>query len=158
MKNFNIFKKEYSCLFTTHGYSVDTIGCILHAIGYNLINYNSQEAKLDTLNAIRQLLVYDIICVRHWGKYHDIINTLNLNIEQTITFIDLLWHDNLEHIEFEGMPTFEYSSWYFKKHQEYGISVETDWDEFSEEFIPKIQHWSEERMRLELAKMTEKSS
>lgn len=143
MKN-TIFKKEYHSLFTIYGHGVDTIQHILHSIGYEYKDLGRKATRIEGLKIIELLLKNDIIYVSYWGKYHNIVKYLDLNIRQTMLYIETVWFEGANYMDFEEMISFGYKDWYLKKTKEYGIDINTDWDWFANEFVVNLKQWIEE--------------
>lgn len=140
MKDFTIFKKEYSSLFTEHGYGVVTIQYILHGLGYDLFNLNTSKAREDGLLAIKQLFEYKIIKLTFLNG--DLFTDESIQTEEKIEKIANLW--NVGETEFETIAKFDYQDWYYKKMNQSGINENTDWDWFENIFVPNMEKWIEE--------------
>ena len=110
--SYTIFKKEYSDLFTIYGYGIDTIQHILHSLGYKYDKISDEHARDECIYVLKKLLEYDIIQVNHWGKYHEIVNELDLDIRQTILYIKGVWFIGADFPDFHAMPMFNHKDWY----------------------------------------------
>jgi len=166
----NIFQKKYLDLFTEYGYGINCISDIISGLGYHsLVARSSKEAKEAALDVIEQLFNNDIIYVLHWGlsqealknkitvikdgiphiMYEDEnqekLKNKNISIQEAMTVIKLQWFEGAKYEDFFGMTTFFYKDWYMEKLKELNIGVNTDWDWFSNDIVPKIKNWSKER-------------
>jgi len=143
MKKVNIFQEKYVNLFSHYGYGINSISDILFSLGYDNKNLNCKSAKINGMNTIEQLLKHDLIYVTHWGKYHDILKVLDLDLKQTLTSIDTMWFVGAEYIDFFEMPSFDYTKRYFTKLKEIGIDQKTNWEWFSKDFVANLEQWIE---------------
>ena len=141
MNNFIIFKEKYSNVFTEYGHGVDTIQHILESIGYNLYNLNSNEARKEGIQVIKELLKYHLIEITYLnGKP---FNDNKLKLTEKISLINELWPKDQLVIDYEFIVNFKYQDWYLKKMREIPIDLNTDWKWFSIEFVPNMKEWIE---------------
>jgi hypothetical protein len=142
----NIFIPKYASIFTSHGDSVDHLGSIITGIGKDFISADTKAGKEEASEVVRQLLHFDIIKVLNWGSYQWMFENMNLNKKDIGDIAKNMYFKVKGYEQYWEMVYFEYTEWYWKYHNDSGITINTDWDWFNNEFVPGIKAVAEMRL------------
>ena len=139
--NIDLFDDRYIYLLCPNG--IEYIWEVYMHLDMNDDDAIEPNNKKIVLSVLKKLMSYGVVIVDQWFQKPE-LNNLSLSIDDTIKYINEIWHENSKYPDLYNMVLFASSDWYVNKTKELGFTETTDWKTFVKKNIGDLESWIED--------------